>query len=213
MDVTTEINATERTVGSRVLAAGEARTVTITRVYNASPDDVWDACTNPERIPRWFLPVSGDLRLGGRYQLEGNAGGTIEQCDPPRGFNATWEYGDEISWIELRLAPTTDGRTRFQLDHIAHVSDERALEFGPGAVGVGWDLGLLGLALYLTTGQGMDPQAAEAWTVSDEGKAFITASSNGWCEASIAAGTDPGEARAAAGRTTAFYTGEPAPGA
>ena len=31
----------------------------------------------PERIPRWFLPVSGDLRLGGRYQLEGNAGGEV----------------------------------------------------------------------------------------------------------------------------------------
>ena len=36
-------------------------------IGDAAIDDVWDACTNPERIPRWFLPVSGDLRLGGRY--------------------------------------------------------------------------------------------------------------------------------------------------
>jgi uncharacterized protein YndB with AHSA1/START domain len=50
--------------------------VTITQVYAAPVEDVWDACTNPARIPRWFLPVSGELRLGGRYQLEGNAGGT-----------------------------------------------------------------------------------------------------------------------------------------
>ena len=44
---------------------------------------MWDACTDPERIGRWFLPVSGDLRLGGRYQLEGNAGGEILRCEPP----------------------------------------------------------------------------------------------------------------------------------
>lgn len=41
---------------------------------------MWDACTDPERIPRWFLPISGDLRLNGRYQLEGNAGGAITEA-------------------------------------------------------------------------------------------------------------------------------------
>ncbi len=46
------------------------------RRYAGAVDEVWDALTNPERIPRWFLPISGELRLGGRYQLTGNAGGT-----------------------------------------------------------------------------------------------------------------------------------------
>jgi hypothetical protein len=50
----------------------------------ASADQVWDACTNPERIPHWFLPVSGDLRLHGRFHLQDNASGTIERCDPPK---------------------------------------------------------------------------------------------------------------------------------
>jgi hypothetical protein len=40
-------------------------------LYPASQSDLWDAVTNADRIPRWFLPVSGDLRLGGHYQLEG----------------------------------------------------------------------------------------------------------------------------------------------
>ena len=213
IDVVHEINAARRTVGDRVLEAGEARTVTITRVYDSPLDDVWDACTNAERIPRWFLPVSGELREGGGYQLEGNAGGTIKRCDPPRAFDATWEYGGEVSWIELRVSPEADGRTRFELIHIAHVDDERWAQFGPGAVGVGWDLGLLGLALYLTTGQGMSPAEGAVWSVSDEGKHFATESSQRWCEASIAAGTDADQARAAASRTTAFYTGEPAPAA
>ncbi|WP_346533407.1 SRPBCC family protein [Micromonospora sp. DPT] len=209
-DVTHQISAVRRTVGSRTLEAGEARVMTISQTYDAPLEDLWDACTNAERIPRWFLPVSGDLRLHGRYQLEGNAGGTIQRCDPPKSFAATWEYGDEVSWIEVRLTPEGDGRTRFELEHVAHVDDERWTEFGPGAVGVGWDLGLLGLASHLAAdGSGISPEQAEAWMGSEEGRRFVTLSSESWGEASIAAGTDPAAARAATARTTAFYTGAP----
>src|SRR5215468_1841323 len=201
IDVQHEINAVERQVGARRMPAGEARSLTIRRTYAGSVDDVWDAVTNAKRIPRWFLPISGDLRPGGRYQLQGNAGGTIERCDPPRSFAATWEYGDEVSWIEVRLTPGADGRTQFELEHIAHVDDERWLQFGPGAVGVGWDLGLLGLGTYLATGTGLDPATVEAWTMSDDGKRYITESSERWCDASVAAGTAPEQARASAART------------
>jgi uncharacterized protein YndB with AHSA1/START domain len=206
IDVIHEINSVQRRVGSRVLAAGEARTVTILRTYAATVEDVWDACTNPERIPRWFLPISGELRVGGRYQLQGNAAGTIERCDPPRSFAATWEYGGDISWIELRLSPVESGRTRFELEHIAHVDQERWAQFGPGAVGVGWDLGLLGLAIYQSSGKILDPQEVAAWSASAEGKQFMSLSSQAWCDASVAAGTDKLQAQAAADRTTAFYT-------
>jgi len=211
IDVDHEINSVRREVGGRVLEAGEARVVTVTRVYDTTLEDLWDACTSRERIPRWFLPVSGDLKVGGRYQLEGNAGGTIQRCDPPSGFDATWEYGGEVSWIELRLAAEAGGGTRFTLEHIAHVSDERWAQFGPGAVGVGWDLGLLGLRLHLAAGgEPVDPARFMEWSASDEGRAFITAASEDWGAASIASGTDPDAARAAAGRTTGFYTGTPA---
>jgi len=208
-DVTGQISAVRREVGGRVLAAGQARVVTISRSYPAGLADVWDACTNPERIPRWFLPVSGELAEGGRYQLEGNAGGTITRCDPPHGFDATWEMGGDVSWIELRLADEGQGRTRFQLHHIAHTGDERWAQFGPGAVGVGWESGLIGLYLHLTTGRAADPAKAAQWLASAQGRQFLTASSQGWCAASVAAGTDPAQARAAADRTTAFYTGVP----
>ena len=156
IDVAHEINSAQRQVGGRTLEAGEARTVTVKRVYETELEDLWDACTNPERIPRWFLPVSGDLEPGGRYQLQGNASGTIERCDPPRGFFATWEFQGEITWIELRLTPEPAGGTRFELEHIAHVDDERWAEFGPGAVGIGWDLSLMGLGLHL-------PPAVSRW--------------------------------------------------
>jgi uncharacterized protein YndB with AHSA1/START domain len=207
IDVDHEISSTRRAVGARTLEAGEARVVTIRRVYDTTVEDLWDACTNPERIPRWFLPVEGELQLGGRYQLQGNAGGTVTRCEPPTGFAATWEFGGDVSWIELRLAPEGD-QTRFELTHIAHVDDERWTEYGPGAVGVGWDLGLLGLGLHLASGgEQVDAEAFMAWSASDEAKAFIAASSTQWGEATIAAGEEAEAARARAARTTAFYTG------
>jgi uncharacterized protein YndB with AHSA1/START domain len=208
IDVEHEIASTRREVSGRTLPPGEARVVTIRRVYDTTLEDLWDACTNPERIPRWFLPVSGDLQEGGRYQLEGNAGGTISQCDAPNGFDATWEYGGEVSWIELRLSTDPSGGTLFALEHIAHVDDERWAQFGPGAVGVGWDLGLLGLGLHLASG-GQQVDAAEfmEWSASDAGRAFIVASSTAWGEASAASGTDAEMARECAARTTSFYTG------
>ena len=207
IDVIHQINAVRRHVGSRVLEVGEARVVTISQSYDAGIDDVWDACTNAERIPRWFLPISGDLRLHGAYQLEGNAGGTITACDPPTSFAATWEYDGDVSWIEVRLTPEADERTRFELEHVAHVDDERWTEFGPGAVGVGWDLAFIGLTLHLASGQPVDPAEVAAWSASDAGKQFMTLSSEGWRDASIAGGADPAAARAAAERTTAAYTG------
>lgn len=210
IDVDHQITAVRRKVGSRVLEAGEARTVTISQTYAATLEDVWDACTNAERIPRWFLPVSGDLRLGGHYQLTGNAGGTVETCDPPNGFTATWEYGGEVSWIELTLTSAPGGgETLFSLEHIAPVEDTRWAEFGPGALGVGWDFGLLGLARHLAGGETVKPEDGAAWMASDDGRRFITLSSESWHEANVAAGTDPTDARAAADRVTAAYTGAP----
>jgi uncharacterized protein YndB with AHSA1/START domain len=211
IDVVHEISSAGRQVGTRTLEAGEARTLTISRVYDTPPEDLWDACTNPERIPRWFLPISGDLRPGGRFEFEGNASGTIERCEPPHSVDATWEYGGQTSWVELRLTPEAGGRSRFTLEHIAHVADELWDQFGPGAVGVGWDGALLGLALHVASGgEPVDRAAVEAWQASDEGRRFNSLASERWAEASIAAGTDPEEAQAAAARTTDFYTGEPA---
>jgi uncharacterized protein YndB with AHSA1/START domain len=208
IDVKQQISAVRRTLGSRELAAGEARVLTISQAYDTDLDDLWDAVTNVERIPRWFLPITGDLRLGGRYQFEGNAGGVVERCDQPNSFAATWEYGGDVSWIEARLTPEGDGRARFELEHVAHVDDERWTEYGPGAVGVGWDSGLLGLSQHFrTAGPALEPKAAMAWMQSGEGKLFVTLSSDSWYDANVAAGAEESAARAAADRCTAAYTG------
>jgi uncharacterized protein YndB with AHSA1/START domain len=186
-----------------------ARIVIGTRVYDTDPDDLWDALTNRERLPRWFLPVEGDLKPGGRYQLIGNAGGTIMRCDPPLALDVTWEFGGGMSWVTVRLAPE-GRRTLLTLEHIVQASDvdEHWAKFGPGAVGIGWDLTFRGLAAHLEAGGAtMDHAAAHAWMTSDDGKAFMRASGNAWADAHIAGGEDAGTARAMAQRTIAFYTG------
>ena len=201
-----QISAVSRRLGVRELPAGQARVLTIAQTYAAPAADVWDACTNPERIARWFLPVSGDLKLGGHYQLQGNAGGTVEACDPPNSFAATWEFGGEVSWVEVRLTPEGSAGTRFELEHVAHVDDERWLQFGPGAVGIGWDSALLGLALHVTTGA-KRPDDPMAWIASAEGRDFMAQSSQRWYEANVDGGSPEREARAAADRVLAAYTG------
>jgi uncharacterized protein YndB with AHSA1/START domain len=208
IDIGRVIGAVTREVAYRDHEGRPAHVVIASRTYDAAAEDVWDALTNKERIPRWFLPISGDLRLDGRYQLEGNAGGQITRCEPPRHLAVTWEYAGDVGWVTVVLSEDGKGGTRLELEHVAHVPEERWNQFGPGAVGVGWDMALMGLGQHLATGAPADRQAAMAWMVSEEGKDFMRRSSEDWCRASIAAGTDEAAARAAAGRTTAAYTGE-----
>lgn len=213
LDPTRLVGSVNRELSTREVDGRPAKVVTATRSYDTTPDDLWDALTNPERIPRWFLPVSGDLRPGGHYQLEGNANGKILECEPPSRLGVTWEMHGETSWVTVDLADEEPGRTQLRLEHVAHIPDEMWDQFGPGAAGAGWDQALVGLERHLVTGgKQVDPEEWMAWLQSDDGRAFLQGTSDAWCEASIAAGTDPEAARAAAERTAAFYRGE-GPGA
>ena len=207
-DVEFNLGAVERSVSSLERDGRPARAVTLARSYDTTLEDLWDALTNRERIPRWFLPISGELEPSGRYQLEGNAGGVISACERPSHLALTWEFGGDVSWVEVRLSDGGAGRARLTLTHTAHLSDHWR-EYGPGAAGVGWDLGLLGLAIHVA--RPSEPKLDEAaFFASPEGTRFITGSSEGWGQAAIVFGTEAEAALASARRTTAFYTGEPA---
>jgi uncharacterized protein YndB with AHSA1/START domain len=212
IDIVREIEAVQREVGEGSIPAGAGRVVRLQRNYDAPIEDVWDALTNPERISRWFLPISGNYRLRGRYQFEGNAGGEIVACERPHRLKVTWAYGEmasatEASELELRLSAADGGATRLELEHTAVVPDEMWSEYGPGAVGVGWEQGFLGLALHLRGGSGVgDPTA---WQLSDEGREFARRSSEGWGVANRAAGADPETVARAVANTTVFYAPDP----
>src|SRR3954467_13295429 len=174
IDIVREIEAVEREVGTGPHAAGEGRVVRLRRTYDAPIEDVWDALTNPERIGRWFLPISGDYRIGGRFQFEGNAGGEIVAGGGAEGLRVRWgmgEAGAGDSEVEIRLARAGEDATTLELEHTAVVPEEMWDQYGPGAVGVGWEGGMLGLALHLRGGSIEDPIA---WQVSAEGRDYMT---------------------------------------
>ena len=195
IDVDHQINAVKRTLGTRTIDTGEAHVITISQSYDTDQEDLWDAVTNIERIPRWFLPISGDLTVGGAYQLEGQAGGTILTCDPPKNFTATWEYGGNVSWIDVSVSSDGPDRARLVLEHITDVDDAIWREFGPGGVGMGWDSMLLGLALHLATGESVDPSFGQQWLGTEDGRRFLALSGEQWYAANVALGVDRAAAR------------------
>ena len=206
LDVEAELRAVERSVSSWDVEGRPAHVGTLSRSYATTVEDAWDAVTKPERISRWFLPVTGDLQVGGRYQLEGNAGGVITACERLSHFALTWEFGGDVSWVEVRLADDRDGGVRLTLAHTS-IHSPHWDEFGPGAAGVGWELGLMGLAAHLERPDEVQIDEA-AFVASPEGVALMGGSSEAWGRAAIASGADPAIARAGAGRTSAFYAGE-----
>lgn len=175
------------------------------RTYATDREDLWNALTDPERIPRWFLPVTGDLRVGGRYQTEGNAGGVVERCDEPSAFAVTWEMGPVVSWLQVTLTPAADG-TVFELVHESPVDPDFWTQFGPGAVGVGWDLALMGLGVHLDTGEAVDLVEGQGFATSSTGVEFVRSAALDWAEAAARDGDDHAAAHEAAERTIAFYT-------
>src|SRR5262245_1737892 len=157
--------------------------VLLRREYDASVDDVWDAVTDPDRVKRWFLPLSGDLRVGGSFQLEGNAGGEILHCDPPRVLRVT--FGGRSSIVEVRLTEYGADRTTLELEHTVPVEMAGS---GAGAlyVGPGWDGAIMGLDLFLS---GQTPDDPVAMASSPEVQEFSRRSVHAWLAVVQSSGT------------------------
>ena len=206
-DAKSEILKTERSVEFLDRDGRPASAKVVCRNLDAGIDDVWDAITNPDSIPGWFTPITGDLRLNGRFQLEGNAGGAITECEPRSRFALTWEFGGDISWVEVQLDRAQDGGTSLVLTHTAHLS-EHWETYGPGATGVGWEMAFLGIAYYLEDPNFEKPDPEE-FAFSEDGRTMLTLSSEAWGRAAMSAGTDADTAELAARNTAAFYTGQP----
>ena len=207
-DVLDELAAARRTMGTATLPAGEAYTVELRRCYDAPPEDVWDAITSPERLGRWMRPVTGDLRLGGLFELDGGEHGEILACEPPHLLRVSWMFGpgaDEwpgTSEVEVRLSPGSAGDTAFELVHAAALGEPMFPTYGPGAGGVGWDVRLLALAGFLDDGEVLDH---EEFAASPVGREFSRRSAAAWGEAHLAGGGEPDHVTAAVEATTAFY--------
>jgi uncharacterized protein YndB with AHSA1/START domain len=194
IDIASQLEAIHRQVEQQLPAdgSGEVVSVLLRRSYDAPVGDVWDAVTQPDRIKRWFMPISGELRVGGSFQLEGNAGGEILSCEPPRLLKVS--FGGPASIVELRLTPDGDSDTVLELEHTVPIEMAQS---GAGAlyVGPGWDGALLGLGLFLRGEAIGDPVAA---ATSPEALEFSRQSVHAWVEVIKDSGTATAEQLAAA---------------
>jgi uncharacterized protein YndB with AHSA1/START domain len=191
IDTTNQIDTIHREVAKKQAEAGEVVSVLLRRSYDTSIEDVWSAVTDPQRIKRWFMPVSGDLREGGDFALEGNASGKILRCDPPKLLRTT--FGDESSIVEVRLTANGEDGTTLELEHSVPMAMAGS---GAGAlyVGPGWDGAVMGLGLYLAGTFTDDPVAAAN---SPEVIAFNGESIEKWSAVVEASGTATPEELAA----------------
>jgi uncharacterized protein YndB with AHSA1/START domain len=209
-DIATWVAGIDRDVKRRPLSGAEGYAVVLRRTYDdVSVENLWAACTEPARLQVWFLPVSGDLRAGGRFQFEGNAAGDILECQELRLVRVTWVYGDSPTHeVGLRLSPSGEAGAALELEHAAPVEGDTVPELVLG-VGPGWDQALAALGLYF---RGELPEDKAAWPELPEVKQLIAASISAWSRVLNKRGVASPEvvARAAAA-SLAFYTGgEPA---
>ncbi|WP_410787088.1 SRPBCC domain-containing protein [Kribbella sp. C-35] len=114
--------------------------VRVEDVYDTDIDDLWAACTTPERLARWIAEVSGELSQGGTihavFTSTWNGPARIEVCDAPHHLLLTTEPGtaDECQ-LEAWLTPM-GSQTKL-------VVEERGLPVGSLHFhGAGWQVHL-----------------------------------------------------------------------
>ncbi|MCU1537974.1 MAG: hypothetical protein JWP82_2325 [Humibacillus sp.] len=154
---------------------GNLRTIDDTRgavrveeLYATDIDDLWQACTVPDRLARWIARVSGDLTEGGTVQAV---------------FTSTWagelrvEVCDAPQHLLLTAAPGTDEETEMEAwlteegDQTRLVVEERGLPVGKmHFYGAGWQVHLEDLGRSLTDG----PAHPEGWSEQSPAPAWET---------------------------------------
>ena len=134
---------------------GTRGAVRVEEVYDTDIDDLWEACTNPERLARWMARVTGDLRVGGSFHAvftsTWSGPGRIDVCEKPHHLLlTTGPDTDDEGQIEAWL--TEKGlRTRLVVEERG-LPQER-LHFH----GAGWQAHLEDLARSLGGEAGPEP--------------------------------------------------------
>jgi len=202
MNIATQINSVLR----RVIDGDAEQTVIVQQRFDTTVADLWDACTTPERLARWFEPAHLEPRVGGRYRLlDSGTEGTIHECEPPSHFVVTWEYGGDVSWVTVSIADDGAGNVMLRLEHQGQKGPHWD-RYGPAAGGIGWDESLLALSLELVEDPRARPSEMAKFGGSPEGLQFTRTLAEAWRDAHISAGADILVAQEAANRTVAAYT-------
>ncbi len=130
-----------------VRADGELMTLQFERRYEATPDEVWAALTEPESIRRWlFAEAVLEPRVGGAFRLrwsENEAGGSVLVWEPPRTFQVEWNETNVRSILRIEITAVENGAA-LALEH-RNITHKAA-----NGMGAGWHAHLEALGEILS---------------------------------------------------------------
>jgi uncharacterized protein YndB with AHSA1/START domain len=106
----------------RRIAAGEARVAVFTRTYSTTVQDLWDACTQPKRLGRWYTAVSGELRVGGTFHQQNMGSGTVEVCEAPHRLKLSLGGGADEIEVTVSAGPDS-GTATLEVQHATTFSE------------------------------------------------------------------------------------------
>lgn len=120
----------------RIEQDGDDVAVVFDRHYATTPADLWQACTEPERLARWFAPVSGELSAGGEFTVHFDDADTprcrVLSCRAPERLVWEWPIRDVRTVVTAELSADGEG-TRLVLRH------ERLTAGQASGYAAGWD--------------------------------------------------------------------------
>lgn len=202
------VDAVRRGVELLEVDGGVRVETSLTTTFGASPAELWPLLTRAPRLARWYGPVTGRLVEGGEFSTVAGAHGRILEVEAPHRLHLTWEYADRVDDLQISLDPQDDGTSEFRIIHRGDVPRETFDAYGPGAMAIGWDIAVLGLAAATGGWRALRldvPAPGPVWLASEEGQSWVRAWSIRWAAASVAAGTDDEVARHAEMETTRAY--------
>jgi uncharacterized protein YndB with AHSA1/START domain len=131
-----------------IVPDGDRCSVRFERLYDATPEELWRALTDPGQLRGWLGHATRwQLVPGEAYELDvgGPTTGRIRAVEPGRVLELDWNYEDEPeSVVRFEIVPRDRG-VLLVLEH-----RRLAVESGPG-YGAGWHAHLDALAAPFAT--------------------------------------------------------------
>jgi uncharacterized protein YndB with AHSA1/START domain len=143
-------------------ADGDQVGVRFERDYATSPDDLWAAITEQERVARWLDRVTGDLRPGGSVTVhfdDGDGAFEIVRCEPKSVLEVRWLHDEGSTVVRAEVGAGESGGSRLVLEHLALTAAQ-----APGYA-AGWHWHLRALAAVLA---GREPESWDSFDALHE---------------------------------------------
>jgi len=124
------------------------------RLVPASPQEVFEAWTDPQTMRQWLAPgenkvidAQTDVRVGGRFRIRSTAPdgsmhtieGEYRELVPGRRISMTWSYSGPVellchmeTLLEIDLEPAPGGETTMRVTQSRLATAEAAQGYGEG---------------------------------------------------------------------------------